>query len=118
MSNTMKGILFSALIFPGAGQIILSKYLRGAVFFAVAFVSGILCVTAIVRQSVVMLQDFVATGEATTIPKVMAIVAEASTSASSVFLKISFLILFCCWLASVVDAWRIGKQLDQKPADI
>jgi flagellar biosynthesis protein FlhB len=118
MSNVMKGVLFSALIFPGAGQIILSKYLRGAVFFAVAFISGILCITAVVRQAVVMLQDLVATGEATTIPKVMSIVAEASTTASSIFLKVSFLILFCCWLASVVDAWRIGKELDQKPADI
>lgn len=118
MNNTMKGVLFSALIFPGAGQIILSKYRRGAVFFALAFVSGILSVTAVVRQAVVMLQDIVATGEAATISKVMSIVGEASTTASSVFLKVSFLILFCCWLASVVDAYRIGRELDQRPADI
>ncbi len=114
MSNTMKGILLSALIFPGTGQIILARYLRGAVFFAIAFISGILCVTAVVRQAVVVLQDFVAKGEVVTIPKVMTIVAEASTYASSIFLKISFLIFFCCWLASVVDAWRIGRQLDKE----
>ncbi len=118
MSNVMKGVLFSALIFPGAGQIILSRYRRGAVFFAVAFMSGILCVTAIVRQAVVMLQNVVAAGEVATIPKVMSIVAEASTTASSLFMKVAFLIMFVCWLTSVVDAWRIGKELDEKPADI
>lgn len=114
MSNTLKGILFSALIFPGAGQIILARYLRGAIFFAAAFISGILCVTAIVRQAVVLLQDIVARGEAVSIPEVMTTVAQATTVASTVFLKVSFLILFCCWLMSVVDAWRIGRQLDQK----
>lgn len=113
----MKGVLFSALIFPGAGQIILSKYLRGAVLFGITFISGILCVTAIVRQAVVMLQENVAAGGAATIPKVMTIVMEASTTASTVFLKVSFLIMFSCWLFSVVDAWRIGKELDQKIAE-
>ena len=118
MSNTLKGILFSALIFPGAGQIILARYRRGAVFFCVAFISGILSLTAIVRQAVVMLQEIVAEGGAVNVPKVMSVLAEASTYASSLFLKGSLLILICCWLYSVVDAWRIGKALDQKSADI
>ncbi len=118
MSNVIKGVLFSALIFPGAGQIILSKYIRGAFFSAVAFLSGLLCVTAIVRQAVVMLQDLVAAGEVATIPKVMLIVTEASTTASSLFLKVSFLILFCCWLISIVDAWRIGRELDLRSTDV
>jgi len=118
MSNTLKGILFSAFIFPGAGQIILTRYRRGALLFGIAFISGILSVTAVIRQAVVMLQEFVAQGGDSSVSKVMQIVAEASTTASSIFLKISFLILFSCWLFSVVDAWRIGKELDQKPADI
>jgi TM2 domain-containing membrane protein YozV len=118
MSNTLKGILFSALIFPGAGQIILGRYRRGAVFFAVAFISGILCVTAVVRQAVVMLQEVVAEGGVVNIPKVMAVLGDASTFASSTMMKGTFFILFCCWLFSVVDAWRIGKELDRKPADI
>jgi len=118
MSNTLKGILFSALIFPGAGQIILAKYKRGAVFFSVAFISGVLCVTAVVRQAVVMLQEIVAQGGVVNVPKVMSVLGEASTYASSALMKGSFIILFCCWLFSVVDAWRIGKELDLKPADI
>ena len=118
MSNTLKGILFSALIFPGAGQIILARYRRGAVFFAVAFMSGILCLTAVVRQAVVMLQEAVAQGGVVNVSTVMTILTDASTYASSILLKGSFLILFCCWLFSVVDAWRIGKKLDERPADV
>ena len=114
MSNALKGLLFSALIFPGAGQILLTRYLRGGVFFALAFVSGILCVAGIVRQAVEVLQDLVAKGEVITTPKVMSIVADISTYASSLFLKISLLILFCCWLSSVIDAWLIGRKMDEK----
>lgn len=112
MSNTMKGILFSAFIFPGTGQIILAKYMRGAVYFAIAFVSGILCVTAIVRQAMVVLQAFVERGEVVTIPKAMVVVAEASTYSSSLFFRLSFLVFFCCWLVSILDAWKTGRQLD------
>jgi hypothetical protein len=118
MNNTLKGILFSALIFPGAGQVILARYRRGAMFFGVAFVSGILFLTAVVRQAVVKLQSVVAQGGVVDVSKVMEILTEASTYASSVFLKLSFLILVCCWLFSIIDAWRIGKELDQKPSDI
>jgi TM2 domain-containing membrane protein YozV len=116
MSNALKGLLFSALVFPGAGQILLTRYLRGGVFFALAFVSGILCVTGIVRQAVVILQDLVAKGEVITTPKVMSIVADISTYASSLFLKIALLIFLCCWLASVVDAWLIGRKMDAGPS--
>ena len=117
MSNTLKGILFSALIFPGAGQIILAEYRRGAIFFGVSFISGTLCVIAVVRQAIVMLQEFVAHGGVANVPKVMIIVAEAATYKSSIFMKIFFIILFCCWIFSVVDAWRIGKELDLKSAE-
>jgi TM2 domain-containing membrane protein YozV len=118
MSNTLKGVLFSALIFPGAGQIILSRYRRGAFFFALAFVSGIFSVIMVVRQAVLMLQDLVSTGASATIPKVMEIVMQASTTASTLLTQVSFLLLLGCWLVSVVDAYRIGKELDQRPADV
>ncbi|MBU1231851.1 MAG: hypothetical protein KKD01_19430 [Proteobacteria bacterium] len=114
MSNALKGILLSALIFPGAGQIILTRYGRGALFFVLSFISGLFCIIAIVRQAVLLLQQLVAQGEVVTIPKIMSTTVEVSTTGSTLFLKASFLVFFCCWLFAVVDAWRIGKELDEK----
>ncbi len=114
MSNAMKGVLLSALIFPGAGQIILTRYGRGSLFFVFSFISGLLCVVAIVRQAVVLLQQLATQGEAVTLPKIMTIAAEVSTTGSSLFFKLSFLVLFCCWLGAVIDAWRIGREMDVK----
>ncbi len=108
----------SALIFPGAGQIILARYGRGALFFIFSVISGLLCVTAIVRQAVVILQRLAAQGEVVTLPKIMTSAAQASTTGSTLFLKLSFLVLFCCWLVAVVDAWRIGNELDEKQAEV
>lgn len=118
MSNALKGILLSALIFPGAGQIILARYGRGALIFVLSFISGLLCVTAVVRQAVVMLQQLIAQGEAVDLLIIMTTAAKASTIASTLFLKSSFLIFFCCWLFAVVDAWRIGKELDEKEKQV
>ncbi|MEN8200308.1 MAG: hypothetical protein ABFR63_09585 [Thermodesulfobacteriota bacterium] len=119
MSNALKGLLFSALIFPGAGQIILTRYRRGALFFGLAFISGLLCITGIVRQAVLVLQDLVARGEVITTPRVMGIVADISTYASSFLLKIVLLVFFCCWLSSAFDAWRIGRKMDgEQPPEI
>ncbi len=118
MSNALKGILFSALIFPGAGQIILTKYRRGAGFLCVASVSGLVFVAALVRQAVERLQEVVAQGGVVTVPEVMKILTELSTYVSSVLMILSFLVLFCCWLFSVVDAWRVGTELDRKSADV
>lgn len=112
MSNALKGVLFSALVFPGAGQILLTSYLRGAVFFALACVSAILSVVGVVRQAVVILQGLVAQGEVITTPKIMAIVADISTYTSSLLLQIVLLFFFACWLVSVVDAWLIGRKMD------
>ena len=114
MSNALKGILLSAFIFPGAGQIILARYGRGALFFVFSFISALLCITAIVRQAVVILQQLAAQGEAVTLPTIMTIAAKASTTGSTLFLKLSFFVFFCCWLFAVIDAWRIGKELDRK----
>ncbi len=114
MSNALKGILMSALIFPGAGQIILARYGRGALFFVFAFISGLLCITAIVRKAVVILQQLAAQGEAVTLPKIMTIAAEASTTGSTLFLKFSFFVFFCCWFVAVLDAWQIGMKLDKE----
>ncbi|MEN8200856.1 MAG: hypothetical protein ABFR63_12370 [Thermodesulfobacteriota bacterium] len=119
MSNALKGLLFSAFIFPGAGQILLARYRRGFLFFVLAFVGGIFCVTGMVRQAVVVLQDLAARGEVINTPKVMSIVADISNYTSSLMVKVSFLILVCCWLVSVVDAWRIGRKIDmeQQPSE-
>jgi len=116
MNNALKGLLFSALIFPGAGQIILARYARGALFFALAFVSGILCITGIVRQAVVALQDLVARGVVIDTPKVISLVADISIYASSLLIQLSFLLLFCCWLTSSFDAWLIGRKMDEGQA--
>lgn len=112
MSNALKGMLFSAFVFPGAGQILLTSYRRGAIFFALAFISGILCVGGVVRQAVEILQGLVARGEVINTPKIMAIVADISTYTSSLLLQIALLLFFSCWLASVVDAWLIGRKMD------
>lgn len=118
MTNAIKGILFSALIFPGAGQIILGKYLRGAVLFAVASVSGLLFLSTVVRQSVERLQEVVAQGGVVTVTRIMGILTEFSTYLSSSLMMASFFVLFCCWLFSTVDAWRIGRKLDKKSVNV
>lgn len=61
----------------------------------------------------VILQRLVDQGEVVAMPQIMSTAIEAATTASTLFLKTSLFLFFCCWLAAVVDAWRIGKALDE-----
>jgi len=37
---------------------------------------------------------------------------KASTSSDSFLLRILILVILCCWIISVIDAYRIGRRMD------
>ena len=51
MNKAFKAVLLSALVFPGAGQFLLKKYLLGGIFSGTAFISlGVILVDIIERS--------------------------------------------------------------------
>jgi len=110
MTKYTKAALLSGLVFPGLGQIYLKQYLRGfaIILIMVSSLSSIIVmVTISALKTIGNLQN---QGSAD-----IAIASSLITSASTdyaLFYNISLMLIVCCWIFSIVDAYRIGKRED------
>jgi hypothetical protein len=114
MKQSTKALLFSGLVFPGAGHFSLELFSRGLIFFLPSFVSLILLVhyalgkafdLAIqIAQGAIPLDKTVITNLITTVPP----------APEMLRVQISTWIIIICWLLGIVDTYRQGRIADHK----
>ncbi|MBL4765593.1 MAG: hypothetical protein JKX67_10015 [Colwellia sp.] len=109
MNKPLKAALFSALIFPGAGQLLLKKYISACYFAAFAGVGLYLLFSNLMTRAQNILEQ-VQSGEVSAdLATILALVHQQSDSAAESFSP-ALIILLVAWLVSVVEAYRIGKK--------
>ncbi len=112
MKKSIKAALMSGLIFPGTGQIHLKRFRRGIVIMLLVL-SGISAIVwmATVRALAVLenierqlnQSDMVAMSNHSLL---------SSSGHESTYYNILVLFIVCCWLFSIIDAYRIGEKED------
>ena len=115
MDNALKGVLLSALVFPGLGQLVLKHTRRGIVLMLVVTAALAVIVTIAVRQALVILEDIERSGSALDPATVAQAASQASAAASGWLPAVATLVLVGCWVFAVLDAWRIGRHMDREP---
>ena len=114
MTRASKAALLSGLVFPGAGHLLLKKYLRGSILVLAALVASSIIISNIVQQTLAIV-DRINSGD---IPPDTAAIAEmvASSSSSSDGLleNAALIVLLACWLIGIVDSYRVGSAEDQR----
>jgi len=113
MSNSLKGVLLSGLIFPGLGQIVLKHYKRGAAIMLMVLVSLSLVVFKAVQQALAILENIELEDAAISMSSITNAATQAANSLTSGLL---FWLVILCWIIGVVDAYRIGKKKDIEEA--
>jgi hypothetical protein len=114
MKNSLKGALLSGLVFPGLGQIVLKRYLRGfALMLTVMACLYVMIVTA-VQQAYAILESIEAEGGSPDSDTITQAAAQAATGSDSLVITAVSLLLMVCWIVGIIDAYRIGKQKDLK----
>ena len=109
MNKPLKAALFSALIFPGAGQLLLKKYISAAYFFAFACVGLYLLFSNLMTRAQGII-DKVQRGDVTAdIGTITELVHQQSATAME-SLSPALMILLIAWLVSVIEAYRVGKK--------
>jgi len=109
MSTQIKAALFSAFIFPGAGQLLLKKY------FSAIYYAGFACVGLYLFFSDLMTRaqtiiDKVSTGEVSSdFTTVTELVYQASVT-NTESLTPGLIIILVAWVVSVLEAYRMGKK--------
>jgi len=113
MKKPLKAALFSALIFPGAGQLLLKKYISACYFAAFAGVGLYLLFSNLMTKAQDIL-DKVQSGEVSAdLATITELVHQQSATATE-SLSPALIILLVAWLVSIVEAYRIGKKDDYR----
>ena len=112
MKPAIKAALLSGLVLPGLGQIYLKRYLRGIVLMLLVLAGLGFIIVAATISALDNLQKMQSQG-----PVDMAAVSKLAVSspagASSSCYNVILLLVACCWLFSIIDAYRMGRRMDR-----
>jgi len=112
MSNSLKGALFSGLVFPGLGQIILKRYKRGIALILTVLVSLFVIVLKAVQQALATLEKIDLQDGNIDFSTVSNAANNAVSTSDSLIFNLGLILIILCWIIGTVDAYRIGKKKD------
>lgn len=113
MKRSTKAALFSGLVFPGLGHLILKQYLRGSILMLSALIPLSVIVAIAVNRALAVVER-IENGEIALETGAITELASSSVSGTdSTIANIAFAVLFACWLFGIFDSYRLGKKQDQ-----
>lgn len=113
MTNAIKGLLWSALVFPGLGQLVLKLYKRAALFIAVAVSCiGIIVVRA-VNNALAVLDEVKIVDGTIDMNSVTQAAQQAVSGADNSLYNFLLVLLLVCWVVAALEAFLAGKRLDR-----
>ena len=110
MDKSLIAALLSALVFPGAGQVYLKRRLRGLLFIVPALVAAGYFFRQ-VMASASLLVDQVMNGTLAPDPLLIAAELERQGGVSTPLMDVAAMVMLACWIASIADAWLLGRRL-------
>lgn len=109
MKSPVKAALLSGLVFPGLGQIYLKRYIRGLIIIIPVILGLTLIIGMATIGALESLKKIQIEGGNADMDTILNLAATYSKP-NVVYSEIIFLFIVCCWLFSVIDAYRIGKR--------
>lgn len=112
MNKALKAALFSALIFPGSGQLLLKKYVS-AVCFALFACVGVYLLLSDLWSRYQEILDKIQAGEVAADLASITELVHQQTATATTSLSPALTILLITWLVSIIEAYRVGRTLAQ-----
>ena len=112
MTNAIKGVLLSALVFPGLGQIALKRYQRGVVLMLATVAGLVVIVVKATREAWRILEAIEAGGGVIDQDAMSRAIAQSTAWSDNLVFNVLLFAITICWIYAAVDAYRIGKQQD------
>lgn len=114
MKKSMKGALLSGLVFPGLGQIALKRYWRGFALMLPVMTGLYIMIVTAVQQAYAILDTIEAEGGMPDSNTINQAAAQAAAASDGPMITAVSVLIIVCWIVGIIDAWRIGKQMDQQ----
>ena len=113
MKQSYKAALFSALVYPGSGHLMLKQYPMGLLLAGTA--TG--CLGALVYRAFAIagtISDKILMGEIPLdIARINDEISMQMAAGGSTMVTISTWLLVVCWVAGTADAFRLGRRRDR-----
>jgi hypothetical protein len=110
MNSATKAALFSALLFPGWGQIYLKKYKRG-IMIVLPVAAGMLSITwAIVQVAITVIKAAPLKKGTVDLSAVVNLTISAVKALDFYYFLFVFLLIIFFWVFSIIDAYLLGKK--------
>jgi hypothetical protein len=113
MRRSTVALLLSALVLPGAGHVYLKHYWRGVALMGVSLVCLSVMVTQVMQQASAVLDQLLTEGGAIDAEHITDLVTRHADAPSA---TLATLVLAACWVAGILDAYRLGKRQARPPA--
>lgn len=112
MRNSTKGVLLSALVYPGLGQIALKSYLRGVSLIVLTSWGLYRIVAKMYQQIVGLLDGTEISAIVTSTDDIVKVIIDMLPDVGGPSYRTLLRIISGCWLAGIVDSWLSGRRLD------
>lgn len=114
MSNAVKAMLLSGLVFPGLGQLVLKYYKRGIALTLATFVCFYVLIENAMRQALAIVDKIDLSSGVVDEKTITAVVSEAGKASDTVAIKLVVWALLILWVIGIVDAYVMGKRKDRE----
>ena len=112
MRKSIKAALFSTLLFPGAGHILLKRYLRGLVFF----VPALLCILFLINYAfneASVIAEQMTNGTLPLDPEAIAKLVTNPPGDTQFKLQVATWIFIACWIIAIIDSFQLGYAAEK-----
>lgn len=116
MTNAVKAILWSGLVFPGLGQLVLKCYKRGIALTLATFACFYVLAERAVQQAMAIVDKIDLSSGVLNEQAISAAVSEADKASSSGATQLVVWALLVLWLIGIVDAYIMGRRKDRQGA--
>jgi TM2 domain-containing membrane protein YozV len=107
MDRSVRAALLSALVFPGAGHLLLKRAARGCIFLLPALVAAIYFVGQLMQRASFII-DQVLAGTMPLDPALIAARLEHQGGRTPL-MTFSIIVIIVCWAGSIIDSFLIGR---------
>lgn len=115
MDKATKAALFSALLFPGWGQLYLKRYKRGLIFIIPVLIGTLALAWAVVQVGITIIKAAPLKKGTVQLGKVIQVTVDALKAIDPYYFLFMLSLIAALWILSIVDAYQLGKKIITVP---
>jgi len=112
MRKSIKAGLFSVLICPGTGHMLLRQWTKGFFFMAASLLALGILVTYQVNRVMEIWNGLLSGDINPDYQAIEQLLRETPPADTALLLSLSFYLILACWIGAAVDAYMQGDKLD------